>query len=141
MRWLFHTRVEVLRLNLAMSNGVPQQTWEKLATIVDPYLGVPGEMMCRIDLQYQRPGKDQPMPIIAGRAPDRVGVMFFGATDAIKSGDRFRCLEGPIQGVFEIRAMPDPAAGFSIAHHMEVQIIEVAQNFQTNLLDPVEVTP
>ena len=141
MRPLYHTRCEVLRLSLDMTNGLPQQTWQKLDTIVDPYLGVPGEMMCRIDLQYQRPGKDQPMPVVAGRAPDRVGIMFFDASDEIRSGDRSRCLQGPIQGIFEIRAMPDVAAGYSIAHHMEVQIIEVAQNFQPNLLDPVEVTP
>jgi len=139
VRWLYHTRVDVLRLQLDMTNGIPQQTWQKLNTIVDPYLGVPGEMLCRIDLQYQRPGKDQPMPVVAGRAPDRVGVMFFDPTDEIVSGDRFRCISGPIQGTFEIRAMPDPAAGFSLAHHMEVQIIEVAQNFQPNLLDPVDL--
>lgn len=141
MRWLFNTRLEVTRLSLEMVKGVPQQTWQKLDVIVDPFLGVPGEMMCRIDLQYQRPGKDLPMPVVAGRAPDRVGVMFLDATDQIRSGDRFRCLQGPVQGVFEIRVMPDPAQAYSLAHHMEVQIIEVAQKFQTNLLDPVEATP
>lgn len=125
-----------------MSNGAPQQTWQKLDTIVDPYLGVPGEMMCRIDLGFQRPGKDMPMPVVAGRAPDRLGVMAFDPTNEIVSGDRFRCIAGPIQGTFEIRAMPDVAAGYALAHHMEVQIIEVAQNFQPNLLDDsMDVTP
>jgi hypothetical protein len=141
MRWLYNSRVEIVRLNLDMVKGVPQQTWQKLDDIVDPFLGVPGEMMCRIDLQYQRPGKDQPMPVVAGRAPDRVGVMFFDATDQILSGDRFRCILGPIQGTWEIKVMPDPAQSYSVAHHMEVQIIEVAQNSNANLLDPVEVTP
>lgn len=141
MRWLYNTRAEILRLTLEMQKGVPQQTWQKIDDIVDPYLGIPGEMMCRIDLQYQRPGKDMPMPVVAGRAPDRVGLMFFDATDQIRSGDRFRCIQGPIQGIFEIRVMPDPAQAYSLAHHMEVQIIEVAQNFQSNLLDPVEVIP
>lgn len=141
MRHLFHTRVECLRLSLDMSNGAPLQTWQKLDTIVDAILGVPGEMMCRIDLGYQRPGKDQPMPIVAGRATDRVGLMIFSPTEDILTGDRFRCIQGPIRGTFEIRAMPDVAAGFSLAHHMEVQIIEVAQNFQSNLLDPVQVIP
>lgn len=141
MRWLFNTRVEVLRLSLDMSDGLPQQTWNKLDSIIDPFLGEPGEMMCRIDLQYQRPGKDQPMPVVAGRAPDRVGLMIFDATDAIRAGDRFHCVQGPIQGTFEIRAMPDPAAGYSQAHHMEVQIIEVAQNFSPNLLDVAEPAP
>ncbi len=141
MRWLYHTRVEILRLSLELTNGLPQQTWQKLDVIVDPYLGVPGEMMCRIDLQYQRQGKDFPAPPIQGRAPDRVGVMFFDATNAVRSGDRFACLQGPIQGTFEIRAMPDVAAAYAHAHHMEVQITEVAQNFKPNLLDPVEPLP
>lgn len=141
MRHLYHTRCEVLRLSLEMNKGTAQQTWQKVDEIIDPYLAVPGEVMCRIDLGYQRPGKDQPMPIAAGRAPDRVGLMILDPSEEILSGDRFRCIAGPIQGTFEIRTMPDVAAGYAHAHHMEVQIIEVAQNFQPNLLDPVEVTP
>ncbi len=141
MRWLYHTRVEVHRLSLEMTKGLPQQNWQKLSEIIDPYLGVPGEMMCRIDLGYQRVGKDQPMPVAAGRAPDRVGLMVFDPTDEILAGDRFHCIAGPIQGTFEIRVMPDVAAAYAHAHHMEVQIIEVAQNFQPTLLDPVEPGP
>lgn len=141
MRHLFNTRVEVLRLNVDMSTGRPLQTWQKLSVIVDPVLAVPGEMMCRLDLIFQRPGKDQPMPIVAGRAPDRVGLMFFDATLEIRSGDRFHVIDGPVQGTFEIRVMPDPAQSFVFAHHMEAQIIEVAQNFQPNLLDAMEVNP
>lgn len=125
-----------------MTNGLPQQTWQKLDSIVDPYLGEPGELMCRIDLGFQRPGKDQPMPVVAGRAPDRLGVMVFDPTTEILSGDRFRCIAGPIQGTFEIRTMPDVAAAYALAHHMEVQIVEVAQNFRPNLLDDsVDVGP
>ncbi len=135
MRHLFHTRAEVLRLSQDRVNGVPTLNWVKVPAIVDPWLGVPGELQCRIDLSWMRPGKDQPMPVVAGRAPDRIGVMFFAATDAIWSGDRIRCIDGPIQGTFEIRAMPDVAADVSPAHHMEVQIIEVAQNMQDNLLN------
>ncbi len=138
MRHLFHTRAEVLRLSQDRVRGVPQLNWQKVPAIVDRRLGVPGELQCRIDLSYMRPGKDQPMPIVAGRAPDRIGVMFFAATDAIWSGDRIRCIDGPIQGTFEIRAMPDVAADFDRAHHMEVQIVEVAQNMQDNLLSPTK---
>jgi hypothetical protein len=112
VRHLYHTRAELQRLSLQMKNNVPQQVWEKIDDIVDPYLQVPGEMMCRIDLVYQRPGKDLPLPITAGRAPDRVGVLYFDPTD--------------------------PAAGYSAAHHMEVQIIESVQSMQPNLLTKVE---
>lgn len=134
MRHLYHTRAEVLRLAKEFKDGAPTMTWVQVDQIIDPFLGVPGELMCRIDLSFVRPGKDQPMPIVAGRAPDRVGLMFFDATEEILSGDRIRAIDGPISGTFELRAMPDPAAGWALAHHMEVQIIEVAQSMQHNLL-------
>lgn len=136
MRWLFNTRCEVLRLSLNMAaDGAPSQSWEKVPFIIDQALGVPGEMLCRMDLTFQRPGKDQPMPVVAGRAPDRVGVMFFSVTDEIRSGDRFHCLSGPVSGTFEMRVNADPAINYSpVAHHMEVQIVEVAQKNQVNFL-------
>lgn len=141
MRHLFSTRAELLRLVMDLTNGVPDYTWQRVDDIVDPFLGVPGELMCRIDLQFQRPGKDQPMPVIAGRAPDRVGLMFCSPTDQILSGDRLHFLDGPVQGTFELRVMPDPASGYSGAHHMEVQIIEVAQNMRPNLGNKVDTSP
>jgi hypothetical protein len=134
MRHLYHTRAEVLRLSRQMTDGVPITEWVKVPTIIDPWLGVPGELLCRIDLGFQRPGKDQPMPVVAGRNPDRVGVMVFDVTDALRAGDRIRCLDGPVSGTFEMRVLPDPAAGYSAAHHMEVQIVEVVVQNNSNLL-------
>lgn len=134
MRHLYSSRVEVLRLNLDMTSGLPQQSWNKVPTIVDPYLGVPGEMLCRIDVNFQRPGKDLPMPVVAGRAPDRVGLMFFDVAADIRAGDRVNCVAGPISGTFEIRVKADPAVNYASAHHMEVQIIEVAQTNSVNFL-------
>lgn len=127
MRHLFNSRVEVLRLSAQVTNGVPITEWNKIAAVADPYLTEPGELMCRLDLVFVRPGKDQPMPLVAGRAPDRTGVMFFTYTTAVRAGDRIRCLAGPVSGTFELRAIPDTAVGFSAAHHCEVQVIEVAQ--------------
>lgn len=135
LRHLYASRVELLRLSLDMSKGVPLQSWEKVEYIIDPYLGVPGEMMCRIDLAFQRPGKDQPMPVVAGRAPDRVGLMFFDVTDMVLDGDRVHCLEGPISGTFEMRVKADPAVDYNSAHHLEVQIVEVAKNSSVNFLN------
>ncbi len=139
MRHLFHTRAEVLRLTGALTNGVPIMSWDKVTTVIDATLGVPGELMCRLDLSFLRPGKDQPMPAVAGRAADRIGVMFFSATDLLQAGDRVHTLVGPVQGTFEIRNNPDPAADFSSAHHFEVQVIEVAQRVQNGF--PVVVAP
>jgi len=128
VRHLYNSRVGVYRLNGELTYGSPKLTWDKLTTVLDPYLGTPGELMGRFDLTFQRPGKDIPMPVVAGRAPDRIGVLFFDVTDAVKAGDRLRCIDGPIVGTFEIRAIPDPAVGFTAAHHMEVQVIEISRN-------------
>lgn len=139
MRHLYGTRAEVLRLNLEMTNGKPSQSWQKVEVIIDPYLNVPGELMCRIDLAFQRPGKDLPMPVVAGRVPDRVGLMFYDVTDEILAGDRIRCLSGPVSGTFEMRVRADPALGYGVqAHHLEVQVVEVAQNSPVNFINGPE---
>lgn len=128
MRHLYNSRVAVEELAGDFVNGTPSYTWAKLNLVVDRALGVPGELMCRLDLNFVRPGKDQPQPIVAGRAPDRIGLMLFAYADGIKAGQRVRVIAGPVAGsVFEIRAVPDPAQGFTDTHHMEVQVVEVAQ--------------
>ncbi len=128
MRHLWHTRAEVLRLTATIADGTPRMNWIKADTVIDSGLQVPGELLCRLDLNFVRPGKDQPMPIVAGRAPDRIGLMFYSPDCDIRAGDRIRPIAGPITGTFEIRAIPDPAVGLATANHMEVQVIEVAQS-------------
>lgn len=130
MRHLFNTRAEVLRISGTFSVGSPTVQWSKVSDIVDPVLQVPGELMCRLDLNFQRPGKDAPMPLVAGRRPDRVGLLFLTVTDTVKAGDRIRCLSGPVTGIFEIRAVPDAAVDFATAHHMEVQVVETGAQVQ-----------
>lgn len=139
MRDLYHTRAAILRQELVFTDGDAQQAWTKISQIVDPYLNEPGEMMCRIDLSYVRVGKDQPTALVAGRVPDRQGLLFLDPTDELRMGDHIECLDGPISGIFEMRAKPDPIAGYALAHHMEVQIIEVAQTMNSNLLNRTAV--
>ncbi len=127
MRHLYNSRAEIQRLSGELVNGTPTLTWSKITEKPDPILNTDGELLCRLDLNFVRPGKDQPMPVVAGRAPDRVGLLMFDTTNVIKAGDRVHMLAGPIVGTFEIRVIPDPAVGFAAAHHMEVQVIEVAQ--------------
>ena len=127
IRHLYPTLAEVLRLSGTLVHGTPTLTWAVITDMVDPAHGVPGQLKCRIDLGYLRIGRDAPMPVVAGRAPDRMGVMFLDATGAIKAGDRIHCIAGPIAGTFEIRPLPDPAVDMSAVHHLEVQVIEVAQ--------------
>lgn len=128
MRHLFASRVEVLRLSGTLVRGNPIMTWVRVTDVLDLSLGVPGELLCRIDLQFQRPGKDQPMPVVAGRAPDRLGVLFCSITPSLLAGDRLHCIAGPVNGTFEIRTIPDPALNNTAAHHLEVQVVEVAQS-------------
>lgn len=126
IRHLYISRAEVLRLTTRLVKGSMTNDWLKLSEIIDPKLGVEGELMCRLDLNFIRPGKDQPSPIVAGRAQDRVGLLFCDYTPNLLAGDRIRMVGGPISGTFEIRSTPDGAIDFSRVHHFEVQVTEVS---------------
>jgi hypothetical protein len=134
LRMFYSSVCQVLRLQPALQpGGGMSMTWEPLSSVVDPVLNVPGQLQCRLDLTFIRPGKDQPVPVVAGRAPDRVGVCYFDlAADAsgvplVLAGDRLECVSGPIFGTFDIRLIPDVAQDLIGAHHVEVQVIEVSQ--------------
>jgi hypothetical protein len=132
IRSLYATRAEVLRLSLSSpSAGSAQSSWTKVMDMVDPLLGTPGELLCRINTSFLRPGKDQPVPIVAGRAPDRVGVLYADLTPFLKAGDRVHCLEGDVYGTFELRVTPDLAPNVMSIGHLEVQVIEVSQSLAT----------
>lgn len=138
MRHLYNCHVAIERLAGTMVNGTPNLSWTQITEVIDPSLPA-GQMWCRLDLTFLRPGKDQPAPLVAGRALDRVGVCFFNPTTAVAAGDRIRTVAGPVAGTFEIRSIPDPAIAMRAAHHMEVQVIEVAQGltgvFPAGVLD------
>lgn len=134
LRVMYLSMVQVLRLKMKVTGGAPQLTWNVLPDVIDPFVDIPGQMMCRLDIGFVRRG-DLPMPLVAGRAPDRVGIVFYDAllnpdTGApyVLAGDRLMCIAGPIQGTFEIRTVPTAAVGFTGAHHVEVQVMEVAQS-------------
>lgn len=96
----------------------------------DPYLNKVGYMMCRIDLQYVRPGKDDLPMATTGRAPDRTGVMFCDYTPYLKGQHIIQCVHGPIKGTFEIRFIPEEVQGYSEIHHMECGIVEIAKSLR-----------
>lgn len=142
LRIFYWSRVQVLRTRMVMSNGTPTLTWSTLTDVIDPYLDIPGQMMCRLDLGFIKRG-DMPMPVSAGRAPDRVGTMFFDVqvnpdTGApyVLAGDRVNCLAGPVTGTFEIRTIPTAAIGMAGAHHIEAQVFEVAQSLAKGTQTP-----
>ena len=130
---LFNSVVRVERLQLVTTDGVAEMDWAQ-ATDPDPNAA---EMLkyleCRLDMNFLRPGKDILPAPEAGKAPDRIGIMFTYPYAPIKAGDRIVAIpnrEGktPVKGTFEIRVMPDEANDFSDQHHIEVQIIESNQN-------------
>lgn len=143
LRMFYSSTCQVLRLDPTLGAGGGMTfAWNALTTVVDPVLNEPGLLRCRLDMTFLRPGKDQPAPIVAGRAPDRVGVCYFDlATDAdgvplVLAGDRLHCVAGPIFGTFELRLIPDTAQDLVGAHHQECQCVEVSQ-----MLKPGSLTP
>lgn len=134
LRSLYQSLVQVIRLKMKVTSGSPQLTWTEVPDVIDPMVDIPGQMMCKIDLGFIRRG-DMPMPLVAGRAPDRNGTVFFDAilspdTGApyVLAGDRLRCIAGPVVGTFELRTIPTAAVGLAGVHHIECQVFEVAQS-------------
>ncbi len=132
MRHLYNSAFRVERMQLTVTSGVPIMDYAQ-ATDEDPALNdmlqfLPG----RLDMNFIRQGKDIPEAPVAGRAPDRIGVLFTDAYAPLKAGDRLVAIPNaqgkiPVPGTFDIRAMPDVAIDFSDAHHIEVQVTEVGQ--------------
>lgn len=128
LRGSYFCVAEIFENRMTVVSGSMRTSWEKITDVADPRHGIPGEMKCRADLGFLRPGKDAPSPIVAGRAPDRVGVLICDPTPYLKAGQRIRFKSGPIAGTFELKAWPDVATDLSAVHHLEVQIVEVAQS-------------
>jgi hypothetical protein len=127
MRHLFASRVEVLESVTDVVDGARMQTWQKSSATFDPTCA-PGEMKCRLDLIFLRAGKDQPAPIVAGRSPDRTGVLYCSYTSALQGGQIIKVIEGPYKDAsFLLKMRPDEAQAFSGTHHIEVQVFEVNQ--------------
>jgi hypothetical protein len=134
--------VQVMRLKMKVTNGSPTLTWSELPDVVDPFVSIPGQMMANLQLGFIRRG-DMPMPITAGAAAQRQGVVLFDAalspeTGApyVLAGDRLYCIGGPITGTFEIRSVPQAAISFGGVHHIECQIWEVAKSLASGTQTP-----
>lgn len=148
LRALYNSTAVVLRLTSVFQNdGTFIANWGAVSTIVDPYLDTPGQLACRLDLGFIRPGKDQPPAMVAGRPPDRVGVLYCDLmTDEngiplVLAGDRIQMVTGPIFGTFEIRTIPDVAQAYAGAHHVEVQVVEVDQSLVPGSPQPFPGNP
>ncbi len=116
--WLLPSTVRLLRTQSQLVDGVLTSIWAP----------VPGmeRIRCRIEVGFYRPGKDMPMPVQAGRAPDRPAVYWCAPGTDLRPGDHMECLEGPVLGTWQIRTAPDRAQNMRHLHHLEGQCIEVA---------------
>ena len=126
-------RVERLQLIL-VENGVPTTDWAQAVSETGD--SVENDMLAylrgRLDLNFIRPGKDIIAAPEAGKAQDRIGILFTFPYAPIRAGDRIIAIpnaEGkiPVKGVFEIGNKPDEALGYSDTHHLETQVKEVGQ--------------
>jgi hypothetical protein len=142
-RALYRSVAQVLLLQPTLqAGGGMSVSWSPVTDVLDAYLGTPGMLACRLDLQFTRPGKDAPMPLVAGRAPDRVGVMFCdmpadaGGLPLLKAGDRFQMVSGPIVGTFQVNQIPEIAQDYIGAAHAEFQVVEVSQALQPGSYTP-----
>lgn len=122
MDHLFNSRVAVYRLDGTATDGILSTSWL-------PVTGLE-YVKCRLDIGLLRPGKDQPMPVEAGKAPDRIGVLYCLPAIGIKAGDRIIAVPNdygllPVEGTFEIKIIPEPTQAFAFIHHIEVQVVEV----------------
>jgi len=133
MDHLFNSVVKVQRLQMSNAGGRVMMTWQDATDPDEQVQALLSYLPCRLDLNFVRPGKDQPPAVNAGRAPDRIGVMFTYPYAPIKAGDRVVAIPNamgdiPVEGTFEIRVIPDKAIDYSSAHHIEVQVLETNQN-------------
>ena len=132
MQHLFNSAFRVERLQFVVTDGTPIMDYAQ-ATDTDPALNDMLQFLkARLDMNFIRQGKDIPEAPVAGRAPDRIGVLFTSPYAPLKAGDRLVAIPNeqgkiPVPGIFDIRVMPDVAIDFSDAHHIEVQVTETAQ--------------
>lgn len=120
MEHLYSSTVKVQRTQMTVDNGQAIMGWVDQPAPLNA-------VKCRLDLNFIRPGKDVLPAVNAGRAPDRIGVMFVSASVPLKAGDRIVTLSGPVTGTFDIRVIPDIALDYAGGHHIEVQVLETNQ--------------
>lgn len=134
MRNLFNSRVRVEELKTVRGpDGRMVTEYFPVTGSTDLMTAKLQSLPCRLDLVFLRPGKDVPQAVNAGKAPDRIGVMFCERGIPLKAGHRVTAVpnkfgEIPVPGSFEIKTIPDVAVGYSRAHHIEVQIVETVND-------------
>jgi len=126
----YSSLVEVLRPQQGTAiKGAPNFVWSVPNIVFDQDWGVPGQLLCNIDLQWVRPGSMTPPAYEAGVALPRIGTLFFDVTYEgqilLQAGDKIKTISGPVTGTFDIRVIPEPAKDIiGVVDHAEAQIVE-----------------
>lgn len=134
MDHLYNSAFRVERLQIVNVIGGEAETDWVQATDPDPSTNdLLHYLKGRLDLNFLRPGKDIPVAPEAGKAQDRIGVLFTYPYAPIRPGDRIIAIENekgkiPVKGTFEIRPKPDEAIDYDDVHHLEIQVVEVGQS-------------
>lgn len=134
LRGSYSSVVQVRRLvrgsGAGRISGAANYTWGNSTDIIDSYWNVPGQMQCRLDVQFLRPGSQAPMPAESATVLPRIGTLFYDLPDDptfVRAGDHLTVVSGTFQGsTFEIRVIPEPAQDYFGPTHMEAQIVEIA---------------
>ena len=133
MEHLFPSAFRVERLRLLDTEGGVAVTDYAQAVDDDPALDAMLQYLKgRLDMTFVRPGKDIIAAPEAGKAPDRVGILFVSSIAPIRAGDRIVAIPNErglivVPGTFEIKVMPDVVIDYANPHHIEVQVIETVQ--------------
>lgn len=115
----FRHTFNLLRNVQTSVDGTPAYTWQKQNAT--PIKG-------RLDLTFQRFGKDVPWTPEAGRPPDRNGVLFCSANLDIRPQDRVQMLSGPYAGIImAVEGVNDLVPTMSKVSHWELGVKEVQQ--------------
>lgn len=110
-------RCNLMRLAESNQDGIASYTWSTIKRSIP----------LRIDLSFQRRGKDPDWISEAGRPTDRTGVAFFGPGLDVRPGDRIVMTHGPT-GRFELQGSRDYVPDrYGDVHHIEIGVQEVAQ--------------
>lgn len=120
-RSMMRHRCTVLDLTSSNDDGSPIFDWTPIATNIP----------CFLDLNFIRRGKDPMWTAEAGRPADRSGVLFLLGNAPIRSGHRIRMTKGP-SGTFSIEGAFDEAWRPSERHHIEIGVVEVANQISRN---------
>lgn len=120
------SRAQVLRPQSDMVDGVLTLTMVPVEGLVAAEIVGGVEVIpLRMEVGFYRPGKDQPLPVQAGRAPDRVAVYWCAPGTDLRSGDHLEMVSGPVVGSWHLRAYPDRVIDMGSLHHLEGQCVEV----------------